>query len=157
MRRSRMELLTPGAVDRRYGAPMPLLTVAKFFATLASLAVLGVSGYLLWSWWDGDFVRAADGSLLIVRDDWRLWTALALLALSLFGRLMIVPLLARGGSNRSDEFKRLAGRSIAGACSPALHVEASGATNAPVIVLTHGQGMDTSFWAPIRQQLAKQY
>ena len=134
---------------------MPLLTVTRFLATLASLAVLGACLYLLWSWWDGDYVRASDGAVLWVREDWRLWTGLGLVALSFLGRIAIVPLLARGVP--SERFERGSGRTIAGARSPALYVDTSGPDAAPLILLTHGQGMDTTFWSPIRGHLSKQY
>jgi pimeloyl-ACP methyl ester carboxylesterase len=139
---------------------MPLITVAKFFATLASLAVLGLGGYLAWSWWEGDVVQTADGALVTVREDWRLWTALALLAFSALGRFLIVPLIATGGDKPEDKFERLTGRTAPGARSSALYIETSGQSitpDAPTFVLTHGQGMDTTFWSPIRKELAKNH
>lgn len=66
---------------------MPLISMVWFLCSLASLAVWGGAGYLLWSYFEGDLVRSIDGDLVRAREDWRLWAGLALLSWSLLGRL----------------------------------------------------------------------
>jgi len=53
---------------------MPLFSILRFIFALISLVILGAGLYLLWSWYDGHHLRDIDGNLVIIRDDWRLWT-----------------------------------------------------------------------------------
>lgn len=93
---------------------MPLIALLKIIFALLSLLILGAAGYLLWSWWDGDLVQAADGvGLVFVRDGWRLWTGLGLLAWSFLGRPVVNLFLARGDTDPTTP-RREAGVEIAG-------------------------------------------
>ena len=74
---------------------MPLIVFARLALSLASLAILGATGYLLWSWHDGYWVLDAQGVAHQLHEPWRLWTAVALLAWSLLGRFLMTPLLAK--------------------------------------------------------------
>jgi pimeloyl-ACP methyl ester carboxylesterase len=131
---------------------MPLFTLTRFLFTLVSLAVLGVAGYLIWSWFEGNVVATYDDALIREREDWRVWTGLALLAWSFLGRFITLPLLARPDRD-PIEFKRGAGRMIDGAEGASLYVEDDGARDKPVLVFTHGQAVDTTFWAYARRDL----
>jgi len=135
---------------------MPLFTLARFLFTLISLAVLGVAGYLIWSWFEGDLVATSDGALIREREDWRLWTGLALLAWSFLGRFIVLPLLARPDRD-PIEFKRGAGRMIDGAEGASLYIEEDGARDKPVLIFTHGQAVDTTFWSYARRELGPSY
>ncbi|WP_395672120.1 alpha/beta fold hydrolase [Phenylobacterium sp.] len=135
---------------------MPLLSIFRFVAALLSLLILGAAGYLLWSWYQGVWVVDATGLAYRVRDDWRLWTGLGLLAWSVLGRLVMLPLLARRDT-RPTRPERAEGQAIAGASGSTLHVERHGPAGGPPILLTHGWGMDSTFWFYARQDLADRF
>ena len=59
---------------------MPFIPFVRFVLGLVSLAVLVAAGYLLWSWYEGEVVRDGTGTLVRVRENWRLWTSIGLLA-----------------------------------------------------------------------------
>ena len=135
---------------------MPFMIIIRFLFSLLSLAVLGISLYLLWQWYDGDLVQRADGLGVLVRTDWFLWVGLGLLALSLLGRPVMTPLLARRDTDPSLP-ERGNGRTIQGESGAALYVEEFGAADAPVIVLTHGWAMDSTIWYYAKRDLAKDF
>jgi pimeloyl-ACP methyl ester carboxylesterase len=135
---------------------MPLLSIIRFFTTLLSLAILGTAGYLLWTWYQGDWIRDAAGVPERVRDDWRLWTGLGLLAWSFLGRMVMLPLLARR-DERPTKPERSQGQEIAGANGAELYVERHGPSGAPPIIFTHGWGMDSTFWSYARQDLSDRF
>ncbi|RAK50924.1 alpha/beta fold hydrolase [Phenylobacterium deserti] len=135
---------------------MTLLSIIRFFTTLLSLAILGTAAYLLWSWQDGALVRDATGDLVRVRDDWRLWTGLGLLAWSFLGRWLMAPLLARKDERRTKP-ERSGGHEIAGASGAKLYVERHGRADGPPIIFTHGWGMDSTFWSYAKQDLGDRF
>jgi len=124
---------------------MPLVPVLKIVFALISLMVLALAGWLIWSWWDGRLEPAPDGQgLIFVREGWRLWTGLALLAWSFFGRLLVTPLLARGDTDPTRP-RREPGLHIEGSDAD-LWVETRGGGGGLPIVLTHGWGLDSTIW-----------
>jgi pimeloyl-ACP methyl ester carboxylesterase len=135
---------------------MPLLFLAGLFFGLFSWAVLGSGVYLAWSWYEGDVVRDADGVLQRVREDWRLWTALALLGWSFLGRFVVRLLLARPDTDETRPECGL-GHRIDGAGGASLHVEIDGDAAAPPLILIHGWGMDSTIWYYARRHLAKRF
>jgi pimeloyl-ACP methyl ester carboxylesterase len=128
----------------------------RFFTSLLSLVVLAATGYLLWSWYEGEWVRDASGVLVRVRDDWRLWTSLGLLGWSFLGRVVMVPLLAKSDTRRSKA-ERGEGRVISSPTGSSLYVESHGPAGAPPIVFTHGWGMDSTFWHYAKQDLGQRF
>jgi pimeloyl-ACP methyl ester carboxylesterase len=134
---------------------MPLIGVVWFLFSLLSLAVWGGAGYLFWSWFDGQSVANIDGELVREREDWRLWTGLALLAWSLLGRFIITPLIAKPDKH-PRHFARQGGRMIESDQGP-LYIEERGDANAPAIILTHGQGLDSTLWTELADELAKRF
>lgn len=135
---------------------MPLFFVVSIFTTLLSLSILGGSGYLLWTWWQGEWLTSPDGVLVRVRDDWRLWTGLGLAAWSLLGRVILTPLLAKP-DKRVTAPQRGAARVLAGASGSVLHVETHGRADAPPIVFTHGWGLDSTIWRYAREDLSDRF
>jgi pimeloyl-ACP methyl ester carboxylesterase len=135
---------------------MALLSIVRFFTTLLSLAILGVAGYLLWSWYEGDVVRDAAGLLHRVRDDWRLWTGLGLLAWSFLGRSVMLPLLARRDTRRTRA-ERGDGQMIASPTGSSLYVETHGPAGTPPMIFTHGWGMDSTFWHYAKRDLSDRF
>jgi pimeloyl-ACP methyl ester carboxylesterase len=136
---------------------MPLLSILRFIATLISLVILAFLAYLLWTWAEGDLVRNTDGNLVRVREDWRLWTALALAAFSLLGKFVLVPLLARPDAGERSFEDRGNGRLIPGANGSQIYVEDLGPKGGPAIIFTHGWAMDSTIWHYAKKDLAKDF
>ena len=124
---------------------MPLIAILRFLFMLVSLAIIAASAYLLWQWYDGDIVQRGDGVAVRVREDWYLWLGGALLMLSLLGRPIITPFLAKRDTDPSKP-ERSAGRMITGGSGAQLYVEETGPVGAPVVILTHGWAMDSTIW-----------
>lgn len=135
---------------------MPPVTFVRFVLSLVSLAILAGSAYLLWSWAEGEVLRTESGEVLRIREDWRLWTGLALALWSLFGRLLLTPFLGRAEQD-PPRYKRAQGRAIPGANGASLYVEEHGSSDSPVLIFTHGQALDATIWAYARRDLAKDY
>ena len=131
---------------------MPILSIFRLLFTLVSLALLVAAGYLLWEWYDGDLIRTVDDELILIRRDWQLWLGVALLAWSLFGKLPLSFLLARADDDPLREDRR-----APVAAGEGLHVEVSGRSDAPTIILTHGWAMDSTIWYYARRDLESAY
>ena len=135
---------------------MPLIAILRFLFMLLSLAIIAASAYLLWQWYDGDIVQRADGVAVRVREDWYLWLGGALLMLSLLGRPIITPFLAKRDTDPSKP-ERSAGRMITGGSGAQLYVEETGPVGAPVVILTHGWAMDSTIWYYAKRDLSRQF
>ena len=135
---------------------MPLISIVRAFFVLLSLALLAVAVYLLWSWYDGDLVRDGAGVLHRFREGWRLWTGLGLLAWSFLGRF-ILPLLVARRDSHPTHARRGHGQVFPGGGGASLYVETHGAPDAPVIVMTHGWGLDSTIWHYAKQDLASKF
>lgn len=135
---------------------MPLTTLLRIPFTLLSWAILAAAAYLLWSWYDGQWIWGAGGELERVRDDWRLWTGLALLAWSFLGRWIVLPLVTRPDRDPTRP-ERYEGRLIAGASGNQLFVETEGPEKAPALLLTHGWGLDSTIWSYLRRDLSQRF
>ncbi len=136
---------------------MPLIMILRFFLSLLSLAILGAAGYLLWTWYDGRYVTDLYGVLHLLRDDWRGWTGAGLLLWSFGGGgLLVKPFLA-GPDKRPLDPQRGNGEVITGANGASLYVETVGPAGAPIVVLTHGWGLDSTIWAYAKRDLSKSF
>ena len=135
---------------------MPLFSVGRFFATLLSLAILAAAIYLLWSWRQGYVIVDALGRVHHEHEGWRLGAGLALMAWSFLGRLVMVPLLARPNGRRSSA-EHGQGRIIQSPRGSSIYVESVGPASAPAIILTHGWGMDSTFWNQAKQDLGDRF
>jgi len=131
-------------------APIRLLT------GLISLGLLAAAAHLLWSWQEGYAYLGEDGRLYRSREDWRLWTALALGAWSFLGRFAVTGLL---GSRDDRHVPLEAGPGVdrPGAGGARLHVEEVGPERAPAIIFTHGWGMDRTYWRYARADLQDRF
>ncbi len=91
-----------------------------------------------------------------LREPWRLWTGLGLLAWSLVGRWPVTWLLAKPDSDPTHP-QRGDHRMIASPTGSTLYVEISGPADAPPVILTHGWGLDSTIWYYLRRDLAKRF
>jgi pimeloyl-ACP methyl ester carboxylesterase len=135
---------------------MPLILLARLLMSVLSLALLAGGGYLLWSWWDGDWIVGGDGLAHRARDDWRLWVATALLAWSFLGRMLVLPLISRPDKDPTRAL-RFEGRTLSSPTGNQLYVEIHGPDGGPTVVLTHGWGLDSTIWFYLRRRLASQF
>lgn len=135
---------------------MPVLSFARFTATVLSLLVLAAGLYLLWTGLQGRWLVGADGDFVRVREDWRLWAAAGLLGWSFLGRLIIPLLLARPGKWPSPSTPHAAD-DVQGQSGSTLRVKRYGRPGAPILLMTHGWGMDSSFWDYARADLADRF
>ena len=135
---------------------MPLFSVVRFFTTLLSLAILAAAAYLLWSWHQGYWLRDAAGVLHFEREPWRLWTGIGLTAWSFLGRSILPLLLARSGGGASSA-RHGKGQVIAGRTGASIYIETHGPAGGPPIILTHGWGMDSTFWDQAKRDLGDRF
>ena len=127
---------------------MPLPFLLGWLFGLASLALFGLGLYWVWAWaW-------ATGTLLGV--GWLVGGVLSL-AWSLLGRHAVLACFPRG----DDDPRRLVGkrsRRVDGADGSTLHTEEDGPSGAsPLVVLTHGWGLDAAAWYYVRRRLGSKY
>lgn len=124
---------------------MPLTFLLAWVAGLVSLLVLGVGAWLVWASVTGVLVGAA-------------WLVLgvAVLCWAFAGRF-VVRLLRPAGE---DEPKALRGgrvQTVTGPSGAALHVEAHGPEDAPMLVMTHGWDLDATAWYYQRRHLSGEF
>ncbi len=136
---------------------MPLIVLARIALSFLSLGVLVAGGYLLWSWYDGEQLIDALGRAYLIREDWRLWTAIGLLAWSFLGRLAVTPLLARSDTDPSRAERGDTTTVIESPTGSRLYVEVHGQTDGPTVILTHGWGLDSTIWFYLRRALSSRY
>ncbi|PLR21002.1 alpha/beta hydrolase [Caulobacter zeae] len=135
---------------------MPLIVLARLALSLASLIVLGMGGYLLWSWYDGYWLADRFGQTHHIREAWRLWLGLGMLAWSLCGRWIVPVLVARPDTDPTRP-ERSAGQEITSPTGSNLYVEMHGPQDAPTVILTHGWGLDSSIWFYLRRALSQRF
>ncbi|WP_454718926.1 alpha/beta fold hydrolase [Caulobacter segnis] len=136
---------------------MPLIVLARIALSFLSLAVLIAGGYLLWSWYDGEQLIDAAGRVSRIREDWRLWTAVGLLAWSFLGRLVVTPLIARSDTDPTRAERGETSTLIESPTGSRLYVEAHGQADAPTVILIHGWGLDSTIWFYLRRALSSRY
>ncbi|KQW80746.1 alpha/beta fold hydrolase [Brevundimonas sp. Root1279] len=132
---------------------MPLIPGFQLLFTVLALAILGAAAWLLGDWYFGQWVRV-DGDLVHVREAWRLWLGLGLLAWSFLGRPVVLALVARRDVVPRRATRR-ASRMIQSDTGSRLYVEDDGAVvgGGPTAVLTHGWGLDSTIWNTTRDRL----
>ena len=132
---------------------MPLTLLLRWLAALVGLVVLIVAAYLIYSWWDGAYIRDAAGAVRVEHGaPWRLWVGAALITWSFLGRFPTLLLFRKG----RDEPKvaRASGQMIDGPHGARMWVESEGPANAPVLIFTHGWGMNATIWWYAKAHLA---
>lgn len=135
---------------------MPLTFLTRFLFAILSLAILATGGYLLWIWYQGEWLRDADGVLVQVRHGWMLWTGAAALAWSFLGRLPMRLLLTRVDTDPMRA-SRGAGGMIDSPSGAKLNVESFGPADAPPLILVHGWSLDSRMWFYARRDLASRF
>lgn len=125
---------------------MPLPFLLSWLAGLASLALLGAGLYWIWAWSTGALIGLG-------------WLAGGVLSLawSLLGRHAVLAFFPRGRDD-PQPLSSPRSRRVDGADGSQLHTEEDGPADAsPVVVLTHGWGLDAHAWYYVRRQLGTRY
>jgi pimeloyl-ACP methyl ester carboxylesterase len=140
------------------GRPMPLLIVVRLLTSVLSLVVLGAAAYLGWTWYEGDTYSSVDGVLVRAREDWRLWVAVGLLLWSLMGRFVIGPLLGRADDAQSLLAPRRGeGEFVDTPTGATVYVERHGDSSKPMLLFTHGWGLDSTIWQYAKRDLLPEF
>ncbi len=134
---------------------MPLLSIFRFLFTLLSWFILAGAVYLLWRYWEGTVAVDADGRETLIREPWMLLLGLGLGAWSFLGKFFWNTVLAWP----SDEPRpsHVKGAALPGADGASLHVETAGKADGPVLLLTHGAGMDSTIWFLAKRDLGDRF
>lgn len=135
---------------------MPPISILRILFSLSSLLLIAGAIYVLIAWYDGSFVRDGNGAIVRVREESLLWIGLALTAWSLFGRYIVLHMIASPDTDETHA-TRFDGKMIKGANGGDLYVEAHGDIDAPVILLTHGWGLDSTAWAYAKRDLGERF
>jgi pimeloyl-ACP methyl ester carboxylesterase len=137
---------------------MPFLSFARFIAATVSLIILAAAAYLLISWGaGGEPIRLETGRFVRApAEPWRLLLGLALLAWSLLGRFVVVALAARRDIHPTRPGVG-AGRMERSPSGSELFIQNYGAAGGPPVILTHGWGMDASFWKHAKHDLGDRF
>ena len=117
---------------------------------LVSLALLGTGAWLVGEWLShrDDISWARDGRWLYV--------GLGLLAWSFLGRSVMALLLGRPGQGRR-RLERTHGEAIVAEDGAEIRLTCWGPTDGPVLVLTHGWGLDSTIWRDARDELSDRF
>lgn len=127
--------------------PFGLLTV--WFMGLLSLGFLGGGVYLVWAWYEKWLL--GDGFL---------WGGLALIAFTLLGRpLIVLPLLRlkRGTDTPDPTSEGTETQRVRRPDGTELHVEFTGPSAGPTILLTHGWGLNNNEWYYAKRVLSRHF
>lgn len=133
---------------------MPLILFARVFTSLLSWIFLAVILYFGWSWYQGEPIQSADGDLLRIREDWRLWIVTFLMVWSVFGGFILHPLLAHPDRRILNTARGEDGHQISDANGASLYIETHGQLQAPPLILTHGWGLDSTIWGYAKDDLS---
>lgn len=152
------QLLTSDGVRslRLYAGGMflvPSTLLLLWFTGLFSVLLIGSGAWLTWEWYDNWATH------LPANPRYLLWGAV-LLGLSLLGGPLVALCLGRRPRPGEASMQALTGGTVHRIGRPdgtQLHVEAFGPEDAPVLVLTHGWGLDRSEWWYAHQHLSGRY
>lgn len=131
---------------------MPLIPLLRALLSLVGILVLAFTTYLIWTWWRGETVVDALGIGRVIRDDWRLWLALSLIGWSVLGRLPLSLLLAKADTDPTHP-ERAQGAMSTSPTGASLYVESEGSDEGPVVIATHGWGLDSTIWQYLKRRL----
>ena len=124
---------------------MPLAVLPMWIFGLLSLAFLFGGGYIAYEWWQG----AAISTAVLV-------AGIAMLVVALLGRFIVLA-FHRGGKDDPSWAHDVDIRRIGRPDGTQLHVEISGPTDAPAVVLTHGWGVDNRAYFYTKRALAARH
>ncbi|MFA4937689.1 alpha/beta fold hydrolase [Brevundimonas sp.] len=131
---------------------MPLIPLVRALLSLFGFLILALVAYLLWTWWRGDVLLDPSGVPLRVREDWRLWLAVGVVGWSLGGRAFALLFLAKADIEPTRAH-RGGGVMTTSPTGATLYVESEGGEDGPVVIATHGWGLDSTIWQYLKRRL----
>jgi pimeloyl-ACP methyl ester carboxylesterase len=131
---------------------MPLIPLVRALFSLLGFLVLALAAYLIWTWWRGDVLLDPSGVPLRVREDWRLWLAVGVVGWSLGGRAFALLLFAQADREPTRAHQG-AGVTTISSTGATLYVESEGGEDGPVVIVTHGWGLDSTIWQYLKRRL----
>jgi pimeloyl-ACP methyl ester carboxylesterase len=133
---------------------MPLIFLLRSLFSLLSWFLVGLSVYLLWTYFTGIEAVEPDGDIRTIHEDLRLWIGLALAAWSLGGGGLVVRLLLGKSGGRPFKPQRGSGVVLPAANGDRIYIETHGIPTGPTIILTHGWGLDSTIWQYFKEDFA---
>jgi len=125
---------------------LPLIALLFFLTGLLSLALLGVGGFLVISWFLGSLTGLAP--LLI---------GAGMLLFGIAGRPLVLMLLRRPGKDEPKEAREGSAQRIKRPDGSELHVEVYGPADAQPLILTHGWGVNSTEWYYVKRALSNRF
>ena len=124
---------------------MPLPFLAGTLGGLISIALLAGGIAIVWGWLTGTVTSMA----------W-LASGIAMLAWSAIGRYVVLVFFPTGG-DEPRTLRSTPGKRVQAPDGSILHVDFEGPADKPVLVLTHGWGLDSSAWYSVCRHLLPHY
>jgi pimeloyl-ACP methyl ester carboxylesterase len=129
---------------------MPFVFLIRSLFSLISLAILATGTTITWWWYRENAYFTADGHFMVLRADWPIWLGLLLLLLSVGGKWLWVPLLARpNGAGTPLHHGR--GGQIQTSTGNRLFVHNERVDRGRPIIFVHGSSLDSSVWTYARE------
>jgi pimeloyl-ACP methyl ester carboxylesterase len=142
-----------------------LMTILHFIQRvfgIASIALLGCAIFLIWRWAEQPRIyleRPSGETIQIIGATpiWPLAIGLLIVAISLFGRFIFRAFLGSADGSTNERLTRSNGELVTADDGATLYVEQHGTRGGPIIVFTHGWGMDSTIWHEAKAQLADRF
>lgn len=132
---------------------MPFVFLVRSLFSLLSLAIL-VSGIAItWRWYRENVYLASEGEPMVLLADWPPWLGVLLLLLSVGGKWLWLPLLARRG-NGDTPLRHPEGGLLQSSTGDQLFVNSSQVERDRPIIFIHGSSLESSVWAYAREAFA---
>jgi pimeloyl-ACP methyl ester carboxylesterase len=136
----------PGSFPRSIVVFFMPFAVPMWLFGLLAIAMLGGGAYVFYQWAIGALV----GTVYLV-------SSVALLVMSFLGRPLVLWLFRRPGHDEPDHQRGGEVRRIARPDGTQLRVELYGPVGAPVLLMTHGWGTNSTLWYYAKRHLADRY
>lgn len=127
----------------------PVTLLFMWLMGLLSVAIVYGGGYYLWAWYTQE-----------IESTWPLVLGVVFLAFALLGRFLMVPLLGRRPEHPEQEPRMERSTETHLLSRPdgtELFIEMAGPENAPVLLMTHGWGMNATEWFYAKKHLTDSY
>jgi pimeloyl-ACP methyl ester carboxylesterase len=124
---------------------LPLPFILNWIFGLISVALVGASGYVLWGWHAGKAIATAWLVSAVIGAIW-----------SLGGRFLILALFPKG-DNEPRRIRRGKKATLVMRDGTQIYTESEGPVDAPLLIMTHGWGLDATAWYYQRQYLSSRF
>lgn len=133
---------------------MPLIFLLRSLFSLLSWFLVGLSVYLLWTYFNGIEAVEPDGDIRLIHEDIRLWTGLALATWSVGGGGLLIRAVLGKSGGRPFKPQHGSGVVLPTANGDRIYIETHGNPTGPTVILTHGWGLDSSIWQYVKEDFS---